>query len=378
MEENPIRVLHVVGGMIRGGAETMVMNLYRKIDRDKIQFDFLCMIPGEHHYDQEIRQLGGRIIYINPPRKVGVIRHIWEIITVIHKYGPYAAVHAHTLFHGGIVAFAAFLAGVSKRICHSHSTNNERANKLSRKIYFQIMRLMIRTFCTDMLACGNDAGTYLFGKDAVESGKVTIIPNAIDLKKYETLTDDDALDLRNLLGLPEDALIIGHVGNFRKAKNHEFFIPLMQHVKSNSLNMRLILVGDGELRESIQKIVEDNGLNEYIRFLGVREDIPELMNMFDVFVMPSLYEGLPVSLIEAQAAGTPCVVSDSITREADMGLNLVEFLSLDTPIEIWVRKIIEKAKKKCRDINKIREIYRKKRYDVEETVKEIMEIYLRK
>ncbi len=152
----------------------------------------------------------------------------------------------------------------------------------------------------------------------------------------------------------------------------------MEYVKVNSLNICLVLVGDGELRSSIQKLVEEKGLNKYIKFLGIREDIPELMNMFDVFVMPSLYEGLPVTLIEAQAAGTPCVVSDNVTREVDMGLNLVEFVPLDSPVETWIEKIIEKAGKKCRNLDKIREVYRKRKYDVDETVKDIMEIYLKK
>jgi len=378
LENEPLRVLHVVGGMDRDGAQTMVMNLYRKIDRTKIQFDFLCMKPGEHHYDQEIRALGGRILHINPPKKVGAIRHVCEIISVIRKHGPFVAVHAHTLFHSGIVAFAAFLAGVGKRICHSHSTNNERANTLFRKIYFRIMEITINLFATDMLACGHNAGAYLFGKRALKSGKVVVFPNAIDLKKYEVLTNDDILRLRRSFGLSEDTIIVGHVGRFTEPKNHKFFIPLMEYVKVNSLNMCLILVGDGELKDSIQKLVDEKGLNKYIKFLGVRQDIPELMNMFDVFVMPSLYEGLPVTLVEAQAAGTPCVVSDNVTREVDMGLNLVEFVPLDSPVETWIEKIIEKAGKKCRNLDKIREVYRKRKYDVDETVKDIMEIYLKK
>jgi len=377
MKVKPFRILHVVGGMDRGGAETMIMNLYRKVDRTKIQFDFLYMKPGQHHYDQEIRDLGGRILYINPPRKVGVIRHIYEIVSTIRKYGPFIAVHAHTLFHSGIVMCAAFLAGVGKRICHSHNTSDVGADKLLRKMYFNIMKTMIKIFATHMIACGRDAGAYLFGKRAVESGEVVVFPNAIDLKKYEILTYDDALRLRQSLGLPEEATIIGHVGRFAEQKNHKFFIPLMEYVKVNSLNICLVLVGDGELRSSIQKLVEEKGLNKYIKFLGIREDIPELMNMFDVFVMPSLYEGLPVTLIEAQAAGTPCIISDNITREVDMGLNLVEFVSLDSPVETWIDKIIEKAGKRCRDFDKIREVYKERKYDVEETAKDIMEIYLR-
>ncbi len=378
MQDKPLRVLHVVGGMDRGGVETMVMNLYRKIDRTKIQFDFLCMKPGEHHYGQEIRDLGGRILRINPPRKVGIIRHIYEIISTIRRYGPFISIHSHTLFHSGIVMFAAFLAGVDQRICHSHSTSAVGSSKLSRKIYFNIMKILIKTFATDMIACSRDAGVYLFGKRALEADNVVVFPNAVDLRNYEKLTYDDALCLKKALDLPEDAIVIGHVGRFVKSKNHKFFITLMEYIKVNEINMRLVLVGDGELRNDIQNLIDEKGLSKYISFLGIREDIPELMNMFDVFVMPSLYEGLPVTLIEAQAAGTPCIVSDNVTGEVDMGLNLIEFIPLNVPIQTWVKKIIEKAGKKCRDFDKIKEIYKKRKYNVEETVKDIMGIYLRK
>jgi len=377
LKNKPVRVLHVVGGMDRGGAETMIMNLYRKIDRSKIQFDFLCMKPGKHHYDQEIKDLGGRILYINPPRKVGIIRHIQEIVSAIREYGPFVAVHSHTLFHSGVVMLAAFLAGINKRVCHSHNTGNVGANKLQRRIYFNVMRVLIKIFATDMIACSRDAGVYLFGKRLLKKGKAVIFPNAIDLRKYERLTYDDTLYLRKSLDLPNDAIVIGHIGRFAQQKNHKFFIPLMEYVKVKDLNLYLVLVGDGELRKKIQALVKEKGLDKYIKFLGIREDIPELMNMFDVFVMPSLYEGLPVTLIEAQAAGTPCVVSNNITKEVDMGLNLIEFVSLNSPIEDWINKIIEKAGKKYRHFDKIREIYKERKYDVEETAKDIMEIYLR-
>lgn len=377
MQDNTLRVLHVIGGMDRGGAETMIMNLYRKIDRGKIQFDFLCMRKGKHHYDEEIKSLGGRIIYINSPQKVGIIKHIHEIISAICNNGPFAAVHAHTHFHTGIVSIAAFIAGVNKRICHSHSTSADIANIIFRKIYFSISRILIKMFATNMLACGYDAGIYLFGKHALESGKVIVLPNAIDLKEYEKLTEKDASQLKKILDLPQNSIIAGHVGRFSEPKNHKFFIPFLEYIKNNNINIYLLLVGDGELREDIQKLVDDKKLNGYVKMLGIREDIPDLMNMIDVFVMPSLYEGLPVTLVEAQAAGTPCVISDNITKEADMGLDLIDFVSLDSPLEIWIDKITEKAKNKLKDFKKIKEAYKERKYDIDETVKEIEKIYIR-
>ncbi|WAM33634.1 glycosyltransferase family 1 protein [Caldicellulosiruptor morganii] len=376
LQPKPLRVLHVVGGMDRGGAETMIMNFYRKIDRTKIQFDFLCMKRGEHHYDEEIRSLGGRIIHIDPPKSVGIIKHIYDMMRVMRKYGPFIAIHAHTQFHSGIVAFAAFLAGIRKRICHSHTTSDMSTNNILRRLYFRIMRVLIRIFATKMLACSNEAGAFLFGTSSMKSGNVFIFQNAIDLSKYELLSEKNAIELKHLLNLPIESIILGHVGRFSQPKNHKFLVQLMKYVKANSLNIFLVLVGDGELRRDIENIVKVEELNEYIKFLGIREDIPELMNMFDVFIMPSLYEGLPVVLVEAQAAGTPCIVSDRISREVDFGLNLIEFVSLDAPVEEWVDKIVKRAGTKLKNFSKIREAYKKRKFDVDEVVKEIEKIYM--
>jgi glycosyltransferase EpsF len=148
------RVLHVVGGMDRGGAETMIMNLYRAIDRSQIQFDILCMQDGKHHYDEEIERMGGRIFHIKPPRERGVIRHINDIRSVLLKNGPYDVVHGHTNFHTGLIAIASKLSDVNIRICHSHNTSESNNNKLIRKIYFEFMKYLIRKNSTKMIACG--------------------------------------------------------------------------------------------------------------------------------------------------------------------------------------------------------------------------------
>lgn len=376
MVEVPVRVLHVLGAMDRGGVETMLMNYYRHIDRKKIQFDFLTMIPGNHPYDDEVRELGGRIFIISPPRKSNPLRHIKDIIRIIRQKGPFIAVHAHTQHHTGLVALAARMAGVKIRICHSHNTSDVNNNLLWRKIYFRIMKMLINSNATCMLACGEMAGRYLFGNKNFDSGKVQILPNAIDTKIYSSLNKDKALNMRKKFGIPSDTLIIGHVGRFTQQKNHKFFIPLMKKMISIDKKVLLILVGDGKLRSSFEKEVKENGLNEYVKCLGVRSDIPDLMNMFDVLVFPSLYEGLPVTLVEAQAAGTPCVVSSTVTTEVDMGLNLIKFLDLNSDYKIWCETIIQCLYIKKPEKSLIMEQLKNKGYDINSSVEKLLKIYM--
>lgn len=371
----PSRVLHVLGGMDRGGAETMIMNYYRNIDRSIMQFDFLCMSDGEHHYDEEIRQLGGKIIHIRGAKEAGALGNIRDIKNAIQDYGPFAAVHAHTLHHAGLVLLAARFAGIKRRISHAHSTSSHNENKLYRKIYFGIMRWLIQKNATKLLACGEAAGRYLYGDKKYDDGEVIILPLALDLSLYRNLTYKDKIKKREELSIQEDTTVIGHVGRFAEPKNHMFFIPLVQELVRRTMDFKLVLVGDGLLRKEFEREVIDKGLEDQIMMLGIRSDIPELMNMFDVFVLPSLYEGLPVVLIEAQAAGLPCLISDTITTEVDMGLELVRHMSLDASFEEWsdsIKLLVDIA----RPNHEARELaFTTKGYDIRNSVNMLYELY---
>lgn len=371
----PARVLHVVGGMNRGGAETMIMNYYRNIDRGKLQFDFLCMSDGEHHYDEEIRALGGRIIHIPPPKKVGLFAHLKDMVRAMKQYGPFVAVHAHTLHHAGLVLLASRLAGIRNRVAHSHNTSTEEDGKLYRRVYFCLMKLLIQKEATRLLACGEAAGRYLFGDRSYDMGRVKVLPLALDLRLYEHLSYEDRMVKRKELSLGEESLIIGHVGRFERPKNHVFFIPLMMYMRDLGIDCKLLLVGDGSLRRDFEREIIKNGLVDHVRLLGVRSDIPELMNMFDVFVLPSLYEGLPVVSIEAQAAGVSCVLSDTITKEVDMGLGLVHFMSLDVPVEEWAQLIVSLREVKRPDYSVRREALTNRGYNIRDNVDMLYEIY---
>ncbi|EEL48456.1 MULTISPECIES: glycosyltransferase family 1 protein [Bacillus cereus group] len=342
MTENipPKRVLHIVSGMNRGGAETMIMNIYRHIDRKRVQFDFVSHRMEECDYDEEIRSLGGRIFYLPSIGNSNPVSYVKNLRGLIKKQGPFAAVHAHMDFQTGFAALAARLAGVEKRICHSHNTAWKTNPNIVDNISLEIFRKLIFFNATDYIACGKDAACFLFGNHTYEKGKVMILQNGINLDVFEDIPETDCKNIRNSFNLPNEAILLGHVGRFYEQKNHDFLIDLAENLKKNDVKFNMFLVGDGPLRLSIEEKVYKRELNSYVKFLGVCDNIPQLMKAFDVFMLPSLFEGLPVVLVEAQAAGTPCVVSDVITSEADMGLGLMNRVSLDDSLEIWKNIII--------------------------------------
>lgn len=373
--DNPIRILQVTGGMNAGGAETMLMHLYRKIDRSKVQFDFISFTQERCHYDEEIRDLGGRIFFVPPPKSSNFLSFLIDIYHVIKQNEHYHAIHAHTLFNSGLVLLAARFAGIKLRVCHSHNTLGDYGDVLGRKIYFGIMRVLIKCNANRNVACSKAAARFLFGKEVMVGQKFHLLYNAIDLFPYRVIHEEEIKSMRKELGIQEDTLIIGHVGKFGEQKNHAFLIELAEFLKNEKVNFRLLLIGSGTLKEKIESLVKQKELGEYVKFLGVQTNIPLFMNMFDVFVFPSLYEGLGIVLIEAQAAGTPCVISDSIPEECDMGLGLISRLNLkDTP-ESWYEAILSS----CRIIRKSSEITTeailKNGYNLDATVGTLMSIY---
>jgi glycosyltransferase involved in cell wall biosynthesis len=364
---NKIRILQVVGAMNRAGTETMLMNIYRNIDREKVQFDFISYSNDEAHYDEEIKDLGGRVI------KLSNTRSIKEIYDAIKKNGPYDAVHSHTLFHCGLVNIAALLAGVKIRVSHAHTTLDD-SHSYTRKIYIKLMRWMITTFSTNLLACSNEAGKYLFEDKSIKKSSYSYFPNVIDYSTFLTEASAEVKKFKVEEGLG-NSLIIGHIGRFIEAKNHTLLLEVMKIVLKKDPTIKLLLVGDGNLRKEIEEAGKKAGIFENIRFVGVRNDIPTMLQSMDVFVFPSLYEGLGLVLLEAQASGVPCIVSEVIQPEADLNIGLVSRISLKERPEIWADKIIEAAKKKEKNKNKIINSFEKNSYSIPLAVSKLMDIY---
>lgn len=325
-----VRVLHIVTNMDRGGLETMLMNYYRHMDREKIQFDFLEHRRERAAYDDEIESLGGRIFRL--PRLNPLSGDYFHALNAFFAAHPeYRIVHSHLDCMSAYPLRVAKNAKVPVRIAHAHSTNQDRNWKLVFKL---ISKKLISLYTTDLFACSADAGEWMFGTKDVH-----ILPNAIDIERYAF-----NLLIRNqtkkALGL-DDAFVIGHVGRFSAVKNHFFLTDVFAQIKRQEPNSKLLLVGAGSEMQAVQQKVKALGLGADVIFTGVRNDVANLMQAMDVFVFPSLYEGLGIVLIEAQAAGLPCVVSDIIPREAYL-TDLVTAEKLSSSVETWAEKILEK------------------------------------
>ena len=294
-----IRVLQIVTYMGRGGLETMLMNYYRYIDRSKIQFDFLVHRDFEADYDSEIQELGGKIYRIS--RLIPWSNsYRMKLKQFFCEHPEYKIVHVHQDCLSTVALQCAKECGVPVRIAHSHSSSA--VKNLKYLIKWHYMK-QIPQYATNLFACGKQAGNWMFTGSVYE-----IIPNAIDTERYQYSTDI-AEQVRAELGL-SNQFIIGHVGNFTPAKNHSFLLEVFQEVLKLEPKARLLLVGGGDGLNSVRDKVRAIGIQKQVIFTGVRTDVNRLMQAMDVFVFPSLYEGLPVTMVEAQASGLPSEISD--------------------------------------------------------------------
>jgi glycosyltransferase involved in cell wall biosynthesis len=339
-----VRILHVLGGLDRGGAETSLLRSLRHIDRTRYHFDFLVHTEKPCAYDDEARSLGARIFpCLSPPKPVQYARNFFRIL---REHGPYDCVHSHVHHFSGYVLTLARLGGVGKRIAHSRTDTRalESSATLRRSLYLASMKALLRMNATAGLAVSRKAAESLFGKDWGSDIRWQVCYSGIELDAYTRSVD--RVEIRKELQIAPDAFVIGHVGRFVKEKNHLFLLEIAKRVFAQRPNACFVLVGDGPLKEEMRTRVEQAGLMKQILFLGLRDDIPRLMAMMDGFIFPSLYEGLPVVLLEAQAAGLPCVISDSITDETDIVAGLVRRLSLSDPVSVWADAILRVGRPK--------------------------------
>ena len=373
------RVIHVVSDMHRGGAETMIMNLYRNIDRDKLQFDFICHyrkddIDGVNKrtdYYDEIEKLGGRIFKVPSLGTSNPIEYIFSIKNILIKNGPFEAIHVHTNKQSGFALLGAKLACVKNRIAHSHTAEWMNYNK----IYIKILKIIMKNNATKYCACGVDAAINAFDIKTINNSNVMLLSNAIEVNNFISIDNYEIKKLKKQFGLQEKTKIIGHVGRFDIEKNHKFILQLAQQLKKNNRDFKMLLIGTGPLKEEIQNRIKNMCLDRNVEILGVRDDIDVLMNMFDVFLLPSLFEGLPLVSVEAQAAGTRCIVSDTVTNEIDMGLGLVKQLPIDNEsLDKWESAIFEENKLKLSK-KEILEKITQQGYNVSKNVNKLYELY---
>ncbi|BFK82362.1 glycosyltransferase family 1 protein [Clostridium baratii] len=343
-KNEPIKIAHIIGKWLGGGVESVVMNYYRHIDKTKIQFDFICDDDSTNIPYEEIKSLGGRVILIPPYQKV--FKYNKELKKIL-KEGNYKIVHSHINTLSVFSLFAAKCAGVPVRIAHSHSTTNKKEKK--RNLVKQILRPFSKLFATDYMCCSEFAGKWLFGNKEYNKGKVYLLNNAIDLEKF-TYNQEIRENKRKELNIKDDTLVIGHVGRFVTTKNHTFLIDVFNEIHKQRKESILLLAGEGPLQEHIKEKVKLLGLDNCIKFLGQRNDVNELYQAFDIFLLPSLYEGLGMVLIEAQTSGCFCITSTGVPIEAKVTEN-IDFIKLDIKESIWGEKILKIGNKYSRDIN---------------------------
>ena len=330
-----IKVLHIVGVMNRAGLETFVMNMYRNINKDMFSFDFLCLIPQKGDYDDEITSLGGKIYYAPIEQIGGFIRHIKNykfLRTVLGNFKDnYDVVHIHNYhaFDSYIQAKAAVDSGFINIIVHSHSTSAE-----FHKGLHYVFRPLLNRLHIEKLACSKAAGKWLFGKDNIK-----VISNGIDVSKYKF--DPKVRSLyRKEFGI-DNCFVIGHVGRFEPVKNQIFLCKILPDIQKKIPNAVVVFIGDGIEINVVKKYCDDNNIKGVL-FLGARSDVNNMYQAFDVFAFPSFFEGIPLSIIESETSGLPCVVSTGVPSGIDIVDNVFH-LSLENPLE-WIDKLSDLIK----------------------------------
>ncbi len=362
----PIRILEIVNVMDRAGLETMLMNYYRHFNRDQVQLDFLTHRSVSGAYDEEIEQLGGRIYRaprLYPQNWLKYKRYMKKFFEEHH----YPVVHSHIDAMSAFPLAMARKSGVAVRVAHSHNDSVDRDLKYPIK---QFARWRLPSIATHYWACSENAGAFLFG----ESNRlnVTVVKNAIDLASFKA-SPSARNNARDSLGIAPDQLCIGHVGRFCEVKNQALLVSLVKELVKKGTDVVLLLIGDGPLRSEIEIMANDEGVSEHVCFLGLRDDVNVLMQAFDILVFPSLHEGIPLTLIEAQATGVPVLTSDRVASEALILSNSLA-MPLEADIALWADKVKELA-----DLGRVENAIRalcKAGYEINSSAQDLMEKYI--
>ena len=334
-EQNEIlHVLHVFGKLNRGGAESRVMDLYRNVDRTKVQFDFMQHTTRVCDFQPEIEQSGGKVYHVPPFR-------FWNYFSYCKAWKQFIKEHPEIrIVHGHMTSTASiYLPIVHKKgvftIAHSRNAGVDKGikGKLTK-----FLRRNLKEKCDRCFACSKLAGEAVFGKEAMEQGKVTIIPNAIDAARF-TFDPEVRKQKREELHIRQEEFLIGEVGRFDPQKNQKYAVEILAECRKKNFPAKLILIGEGPLMETVRQQVEELKLQEYVIFTGLQKNVVPFYQAMDFFLLPSFYEGLPGVAVEAQASGLRGILSDAITTETAM-TSLMEFRSVQEPAEVWADRIM--------------------------------------
>ncbi len=365
-----MRVLHIVDNLsVRSGVSSIIMNIYRNIDRSMVNFDFLVMRYSENSYEEEIEELGGKITYVSNPLSIkSIFKSMKENKTFFRENSEkYTTVHLHSPTTVIFNLRYAKRYNIKNRIIHSHSTMH--ARNLLKNMINHLLCMNIKRYANLYWACSYQAAEFLYGHRYVKNNYVEIVNNAVNCYKFK-YNEEVRNDYRDTMGL-EGKYVIGHVASFNEIKNHKFLIEVFSKVCNVNEDFILVLVGSGPSFEDVVKLVKSKKIEEKVIFLGFRKDISSLLQSFDVFVLPSIKEGLPVVAVEAQASGLPCYLSSSITKEVNIGG--VEYIDLE--IEKWVAALMKK-KLNCKREGVYKNIVNSK-FNIIEEAKRVQELYLK-
>ncbi len=372
IHSQPRRVLQVFRGMMRGGAETWLMNTLRRIDRRRVRMDFLVHTQDVCAYDCEIESLGGRIFRVCEPLHSFAYG---RAVTSLLRKRSFDAVHSHVHHFSGYLLSLAAAARVPLRIAHSHSDTSriDRSAGWLRRRYLDVTERLIRRNANRLVAVSRLAGNSLFGNGWLGDPRSRLLHCGIELSAFEHLPTSS--EARAEWGFNANELVIGHVGRLAPPKNHLFLIEVAAEVARRRPDIRVLLVGDGPLRLPVLERARQLGIEERVIVTGVRQDVPRQMRAMDVFLFPSHHEGLPLSLVEAQAAGLPCVISDVITDEADVNASLIRRLALDQGPHPWAEAVLSASRTEVPARDHCVEAVEDGGFNIDKSVEEIYALY---
>lgn len=374
----PKNILQINIGQVYGGVSTMLFNIYKEINKEKIQFDFVA--PRKTSFEKcrtEINEMGGNIVELDTKgwfikRKLQFFLRLSKQI----KSKEYTAVHCNSgsIFFNIQVAFISKICGIEKVIIHSHNAGNDSKPKI---LFGKFIRPLISVLATDLLACSDEAAKFMFPTKIISKKEYRIISNGIDTYSFKFSNSERAI-IREKLGFADEKILL-HVGRFTKQKNHEYLIELFSSLNQINDEFRLLLVGEGELKSKIQHEVIQLNLKEKVKFLGMQNNIASIMSASDLLLLPSLYEGLPVVGVEAQANGLPCIFSSNITKEVDLINSNNDFLGLSGSKDYWLKKILsrlEESEEKLEERSSCAKKIDDLGFSIKEVAHELENIYL--
>lgn len=371
----PIRVLQInANSKHYGGVSSMIYEIYKNIDRKKFQFDFVSPIKTTYELKRkEIEDMGGTIIELNTKgnaivRKIQIYKRLKKLIKE-RKY-DIAHINSGSFFFNLEIAMIAKWTKINKRIVHSHNGINPK-QKMKNKI-IRICKPLLNLYATDFLTCSNEASQNMFTNKLIKSNRIIMIKNGIETDKFK-FNQNKRDEYRKQLNI-ENKIVLGNIGRFMEQKNHKFLLEVFKELLKLNNNFVLLLIGDGELKQDIENYAKELQIDSNIKFLGLRNDIPELLSCMDLFIMTSIHEGLPVVGIEAQASGLPMILSDCITKEVKLSDN-VNYISLDKSAYDWASEINIISQKEISRQNAYNNV-KEQGFDIKQTVNKIQEIYL--